>query len=127
MKIRILLLLSVCVLLGACKRRKVEAPPVPETPAPAAPEQKLPAPVATTPPAAGAAPGPPTVAQFESGVEFADLNNVIAGFEFRNKRLPTMDELQRAYYGGKRPIQVPSGHTLVIDPQSKKVKAVPSR
>lgn len=126
MKAHVIVLLSGCLLLSACKRRKVEFPPTPEAPPATAAEQKAPSPAPVASPA-GASAGPQNVAQFEAGVEYSDLNNTIAGFEFRNKRLPTMEELQRAYYGGKRPIQAPPGYTLVIDPQSKKVKAVPSR
>ncbi len=125
MRLPISLVLSAGLLLGACKKRRAEPAPVPEpTPAPAAEPVKK----ATPPPAQSTAnlgPAPATVAQFEGGVEYADLNNVIAGFEFRNKRLPTIDELRRAYYGGTRPILVPPGHKLVIDPKTKKVKAVP--
>ena len=63
--------------------------------------------------------------QIEAGPEFGDLNNLIAGFENKNKRLPSIEELKRMYGGGARPLPAPPGYKIVIDPQTKKAKAVP--
>lgn len=123
MKIHPLLVvaLSCALVLGGCRKRK--ATPTPEI----APE--TPAEVAAPPPTAGSAaqavPAPVNVTQVEAGVEFSDLNNVIASFEAFHKRMPTVADLQKSYYGGTRPIPIPPGYKLVIDQKSKKAKLVP--
>ncbi len=55
----------------------------------------------------------------------AELNNVIASFESFHKRMPTLADLKKAYYGGTRPLPIPPGHKLVIDPKSKTAQLVP--
>ena len=123
MNTRLLLALALTcgLVLGGCRKRK--AAPAPEI----APE--APAAAAAPPQAAGSAaqpaPAPVSVAQVEAGVEFGDLNNVIASFEAFHKRMPTVEDLKKSYYGGTRPIPVPPGYKLVIDQKSKKAKLVP--
>ncbi len=57
-------------------------------------------------------------------MEFGDLNNIIEGFMEFHKRPPTMEELKKSYYGGTKPIPIPPGYRLVIDPKAKKAKLV---
>lgn len=108
------------MVVTACRRRKPEPAPTPEevTPPPAAEPAAQPAPGAV--PAAKAAP-PVNVEHLQAGPEFADLNNLVAGFYDRNKRLPSMQELAKMYAG---PLPNPPGYKLVIDPKTKTVKAV---
>ena len=124
---RSLLILALCgvlVMIG-CRKRKVE---------PTAPAETVKQPeAAQVPPPAPSAPAqasakkaaPVTIPQVEAGVEFGDLNNIISGFEYTHKRLPTADELKKLYYGGTRPIPVPRGYKLIVDPKSKRAKLVP--
>lgn len=121
-----LLIVALCsgLALVACRKRNTEVVTT------SAPPSEASAPAASTPAAEKApktAAPPPTVniAHVEAGVEFGDLNSVIASFEDRNKRLPTVDELKKAYYGGTRPIPIPPGYKLVIDQKSKKARLVP--
>lgn len=121
-----LLIVALCSGLAfvGCKKRKTESGVVPIPPSePTSPAGSTPA-ADKAPPAAGA-PATVNIAHVEAGVEFGDLNNVIASFEERNKRLPTIEELKKAYYGGTRPIPIPPGYHLVIDPKGKKARLVP--
>ena len=54
-------------------------------------------------------------------MEFSDLNGLVGGYYEKHKRLPTVPELTKMYY---KPIPIPEGYKLVIDPQSKQVKLV---
>lgn len=121
-----LLIVALCsgLALVACRKRNTEVVTT------SAPPSEASAPAASTPAAEKApktaAPSPTVnIAHVEAGVEFGDLNSVIASFEDRNKRLPTVDELKKAYYGGTRPIPIPPGYKLVIDQKSKKARLVP--
>jgi hypothetical protein len=49
------------------------------------------------------------------------LNGFVGCYYQKPKRLPTVPELTKLYY---KPIPVPEGYKLVIDPQSKQVKLV---
>ena len=122
----IALALMACLLATACRRKSAEAPP----PAPPAPEQKAeaaPAPteaVAEAKPDASQAPAA-TINEFQASPEYSDLNGLVEALYNRNKRLPTLAELTRA---NGRPLPLPpTGYKLVIDAQSKSVKAVPAK
>lgn len=113
--------LSCGLLLGGCRRRKT-------TPAPEPPPEASPPTATTTQPASSTSSprsAPVNVAQVETDLEFSELNNVIASFEAFHKRMPTVEDLKKSYYGGTRPIPVPPGYRLVIDQKSKKAKLVP--
>jgi len=124
---RVSLVLIVCAALAVvgCRKRKVVPPAPAETvsqpeaaaqPAtPSAPSQVQPS--AKPDPAAD-------IPSLEAGVEFGDLNNIIEGFMEFHKRPPTMEELKKSYYGGTKPIPIPPGYRLVIDPKAKKAKLV---
>ena len=121
MKIISLLILGVCIVGSACRKRQAEPAPTPEaTPPPATTEPAAPAaPIGAAP--VKAAP-PVDVQQLQAGPEFADLNNLVSWFYDRNKRVPTLQELSKMYAG---PLPTPPGHKLVIDPKTKTVQAVP--
>lgn len=125
MRILLVSLLIASAAFAACVKRKPTAPPPsPETATSVAP-QSSDQPAEPKEPSAPAAKPSPNIGQVETGVEFGDLNNLIAGFEIRNKRLPTVDELKKLYYGGSRPIPIPPGFKLVIDPKTKTAKLAP--
>ena len=109
------------LVLGGCRKRKATPAPeiAPEAPAAAA------APPQSAGSAAQAVPAPLNIPSVEAGVEFGNLNNMIEGFEQAHKRLPTIEELRKSYYGGTKPIPIPAGYKLVIDQKSKKAKLVP--
>ena len=125
---RLILLLALCCGLAfvGCRKRKTGAAP---EPAPAVPEAPA-APAGQAPPTTASAPvsapvsAPTSAAEVEASIEFSDLNDVIASFEAFHKRMPTAEDLKKAYYGGTRPLPIPPGHKLVIDPKSKKAKLV---
>ena len=122
MKLLFVIMACTVLVFAGCRKRKTEPPPMPTAPASVAPDSPGPA---STPAVATPASKPAlTPAQVEASVEFGDLNNLIAGFEIKNKRLPTVEELKRMYYGGTKPIPVPPGYRLVIDPKTKTAKAV---
>jgi len=113
---RILLLIAVSVCLAAGCRKPKPAPPAPEpAPEPAAPATKSQTPGGTPRPAAV------NIPLLETSVEFSDLNGLVGGYYEKHKRLPTVPELTKMYY---KPIPIPEGYKLVIDPQSKQVKLV---
>jgi hypothetical protein len=108
------------VLFGGCRKRKsVEVVPVAAAQPPEPAQESAPAvaPKSNQPP-------PADVPTIETGVEFGDLNNMIEGFIEARKRPPTLEELKKLYYGGTRPLPIPPGYRLVIDPNSKKAKLV---
>lgn len=121
MRTFLILALSCGLLLVGCRKRKPTPAPeaAPEATAPAA----APAPAAGS--AAPAAPAPVNVPQVEASVEFNDLDNVIASFEAFHKRMPTVEDLKKSYFGGTRPLPIPPGYKLVIDQKNKKAKLVP--
>ena len=123
MKLVLVIMACTGLVLAGCRKRKTEPPPTPAAPTSAVPETPPSGPAAT-PVAAPPAKPALTPAQVEASVEFGDLNNLIAGFEIKNKRLPTVEELKRLYYGGTKPIPVPPGYRLVIDPKTKTAKAI---
>jgi hypothetical protein len=104
------LLISLC-LTGGCRK------PKPAQVIPPNPEPEAPVPAAAVKPSAP----PVNIPLLETSVEFSDLNGLVAGYYEKHKRLPTIPELTKMYY---KPIPVPPGYKLVIDPQSKQVKAV---
>lgn len=113
----LLVLVATACLTSGCRKPKPVPVPVPE-PEPAAPAASNPAPGSAPPPAA---PAPVNIPLLETSVEFSDLNGLVGGFYEKHKRLPSIPELTKLYY---KPIPVPPGYRLVIDPQSKQVKAV---
>ena len=125
---RSFLVLALCcsVIFVGCRRSRpaptivISEPPKP--PDAAAGQNSSPSTTAT-PPAAKSA--PVNIPLLEAGVEFGDLNNMIEAYEERHKRLPTVEELKKLYYGGTRPIPIPPGYRLAIDPKTKKAKVVP--
>lgn len=114
-----LLILVVTIGLNAGCRKPRPAPVTPSEPAPA-PTTEAVTPVPGGAPAASPAP-PVNIPLLETSVEFSDLNGLVGGFYEKHKRLPSIPELTKLYY---KPIPVPPGYRLVIDPQSKQVKAV---
>jgi len=114
------LLISLC-LTGGCRKPKpaqvIPSNPEPEAPVPAASSAASPAAAGAVKPSAP----PVNIPLLETSVEFSDLNGLVAGYYEKHKRLPTIPELTKMYY---KPIPVPPGYKLVIDPQSKHVKAV---
>lgn len=121
MRALLILALSCGLVFAGCRKRKpaIAPEPAPEAPAPAA----TPGPSAGSP--APAAPAPVNVARLETAIEFTELNNVIASFEAFHKRMPTVEDLKKSYYGGTRPLPIPPGYKLVIDQKSKTAKLVP--
>ena len=121
------MILTLCsgLVMTGCRKRKAE--PTAPTETPKQPQAAQASPPAPSAPAQAPASKAPTVniPQLEAGVEFGDLNNIIAGFEYTHKRLPTADELKKLYYGGAKPIPVPPGYRLTVDPKSKTAKIVP--
>lgn len=125
MRVLLFCILGASVVFLACNRRKPASPTTSaEAAVPAAPQPPV-QPAEVSAPSAPAGKPQPSAAQLEAGVEFGDLNNLIAGFENRNKRLPTAEELKKLYFGGTRPIPIPPGYKLVIDPRTKSAKLVP--
>lgn len=120
MKTFVLLALAGCLTVSACRKRKAEPAPAPETtPPPAVTEPAAPVASTAAPPVKDAP--PVNVGELEAGPEFADLNNLVSWFYDRNKRVPTMQELSKMYSG---PLPNPPGYKLVIDPKTKTVMAV---
>lgn len=121
---RIVFALALCfgLALVGCRKRKAVSPPEPPPPAPEASAQ----PTLPTQPAVAANPAgtPQSAADVEASIEFSDLNDVIASFEAFHKRMPTVEDLKKAYYGGTKPLPIPPGYKLVIDPKTKKAKLV---
>lgn len=108
------------VFIGCRKPKATSAPePAPEAAAPAA----TPGPSAVAP--SPTAPAPVNVARLETEIAFTELNSVIASFESFHKRMPTVEDLRKSYYGGSRPLPIPPGYKLVLDPKSKTAKLVP--
>ena len=127
---RSILTLALCggLLFVGCRRSKS----APQAAPPEPPKQPEASQTTTPPPAtpaavSGAKSAPVTIPQMEAGVEFGDLNNIIEAFEERHKRLPTVEELKKLYYGGTRPIPIPPGYKLIVDPKSKKAKLTPGQ
>jgi hypothetical protein len=121
MRALLIFTLSFGLVFTGCRKRKTTSAPeaAPEAPAPAA----TPAAAAGSPPPT--APAPVNVVQLEAEVEFSELNNVIASFEAFHKRMPTVEDLKKSYFGGTRPLPIPPGYKLVIDQKKKKAKLVP--
>lgn len=110
------------VLIGVgCRKRKLE----PAAPAETAKQPEAAQESAPSAPPSGKPVAPLNIPSIEAGVEFGDLNNMIEGFEQAHKRMPTMEELKKSYYGGTKPLPIPPGYKLVIDQKSKKARLVP--
>lgn len=121
---RSLLVFPLCcaLMIIGCRKRKVEPiAPAETVNQPEAVQVSAPVTSTATQPLAKQV----DIPGIEAGVEFGDLNNIIAGFEYTHKRLPTGEELKKLYYGGTRPIPMPPGYKLVVDPKTKRAKLAP--
>lgn len=119
----ILILCGVLVAVG-CRRRRAEPPPTPEPPTQPETVQPQAASVPTQNQPSASQTAPSDIPSIEAGVEFGDLNNIIEGYLEFHKRLPTIEELKKSYYGGTKPLPIPPGYRLAIDPKTKKAKLV---
>jgi hypothetical protein len=119
-----------CLLATGCQK-KMELP-APATQSTGVSVEKMaessatPAPAPTTAesnPAPSGAPAAASLSEFESSTELADLTKELRIFVLQKKRLPAdVNELARA--SGFKPPTPPAGHKLVIDKETKSVKAV---
>jgi hypothetical protein len=125
MKLSLVLTLCAVLAMVGCRRRKLEPKAsVESSNQPEAAQVSAPSVPAQTQPSSNQA-APPNIPTIEAGVEFGDLNNIIEGYLEFHKRMPTVEELKKSYYGGTKPLPIPPGYKLVIDHKGKKARLVP--